>query len=127
MSTQSSAVIMRFIEAVNRQDVSTARATMWEGATLTFPGGNVFTDVGAFFEWTKGRYRQATYRYDTIEEIATEGGFVVYARGTIEGESNDGSRFSEIRSIDRFELADGRIVKKEAWSDMADYLRKNGK
>jgi SnoaL-like domain len=127
MSTQSSTIVTRFIEAINHRDEPTARSMMHEGATLTFPGGIVFTDVGAFFEWTKGRYRQANYSYSTLEEIATEGGFVVYARGTIEGEANDGSRFSSIRSIDRFELADGRILKKEAWSDMADYLRKNGK
>ncbi len=91
---------------------------------MTFPGGNVFTDVSAFIEWARGRYRAATYRYDSIDEMASGRDVVVYARGVIDGELNDGTTFSGIRVVDRFRIRDGKIVEKEAWSDMADYLRR---
>jgi len=124
MTTSSSSIARKFIEAINDRDASVARTMMADGATMTFPGGNTFVDVGAFLDWAKGRYRKASYSYDNIEEIVAGSKTIVYARGSIEGELNDGEKFAGIRVVDRFEIADGKIVRKEAWSDMADYLRK---
>ncbi len=124
MTTSSSSIAREFIEAINDRDVSVARVMMADGATMTFPGGNTFTDVGAFLDWAKGRYRKAVYSYDDVEEIAAGSKTIVYARGSIEGELNDGEKFAGIRVVDRFEMIGGKIVRKEAWSDMADYLRK---
>lgn len=117
-------VVSRFINAVNARDAESARTLLATGAELVFPGGNTFRDVGGFLEWTKGRYKNATYRYERIEELSADGDVVVYAAGTIDGELNDGSMFSGVRCLDRFQIHDGLISRKEAWSDMADFLRK---
>lgn len=124
MTAGSSSIVRKFIEAINDRDVSVARGMMADGATMTFPGGSTFTDVAVFLEWAKGRYRKAIYSYDNVEEIAAGDKTIVYARGSIEGELNDGEKFAGIRVVDRFEMVGGKIIRKEAWSDMADYLRK---
>lgn len=126
MTVSSSSIARKFVGAINGQDVALARAMMADGATMTFPGGNTFTDVGAFFVWAKGRYRRAIFSYDIVEEIATDSKTTVYACGAMEGELNDGETFAGVRVVDRFEMIGGKIIRKEAWSDMADYLRKKG-
>jgi hypothetical protein len=124
--SQASSVISAFVSALSRQDRAAARELMADGAPMKFPGGAVFTDVGSFIEWARSRYRTADYRYDSMEELSVGGDTVVYARGVIEGELNDGAVFSGVRVVDRFKIRDGKIVEKEAWSDMADYLRRQG-
>lgn len=122
----ASAVIEQFIDAINRQDIGRARKVMTSDATMRFPGGNTFTDVGAFIEWTKGRYRRAVYTYDSLEQLVIAGATIVYARGSIAGELNDGESFQGVRVVDRYTIENGLIRDKEAWSDMADYLRRKG-
>jgi hypothetical protein len=47
---------------------------------------------------------------------------VVYCSGTLEGVWLDGSAFSGIRFIDRFEVAGGRIVRQDVWNDLGEML-----
>ncbi len=124
---EPSRVVTAFAAALNRRDVDAARALMIEPTEMVFPGSTVFHDVEHFFEWTKTRYRRATYNYDRLDTVDGGENSVVYAIGSIEGEMNNGETFSNIRVIDRFEIRNGRIARKEAWSDMADFLRRKGK
>lgn len=121
------AVVTAFVDALNRQDVPAARALMAERLDMVFPGQATFNDIGTFLDWAKTRYRRATYRYARLDTVPAGARAIVYAQGTIDGEMNDGETFRDVRVIDRFEIENGRIVRKEAWSDMADYLRKRGK
>jgi limonene-1,2-epoxide hydrolase len=124
---EPSNVVTAFAAALNRRDIDAARALMAVPTEMIFPGSTVFHDVGYFFEWTKTRYRRATYNYDRLDTVDGGENTVVYANGTIAGEKSNRETFSDIRVIDRFEIQNGRIARKEAWSDMADFLRRKGK
>lgn len=123
---EPSHVVTTFAAALNRRDIDAARALMVEPTEMIFPGSTVFHDVEHLFEWTKTRYRRATYNYDRLDTVDGGENTVVYAIGSIEGEMNNGETFSNIRVIDRFEIRNGKIARKEAWSDMADFLRRKG-
>jgi limonene-1,2-epoxide hydrolase len=126
-SNDPSRIVTAFVEALNRRDLGAARDLMAQPSEMVFPGSAVFDDIERFFEWAKIRYRYATYRYDRLDTIDAGERAIVYAVGSIAGEMNDGETFSAVRVLDRFEIEGGKIVRKEAWSDMADFLRRKGK
>lgn len=113
-----------FIRAVNAREVEEAQALLSSGAQLVFPGPTVFDNVAAFLAWAGLRYRSASYGYDHMDFLECDGKTIAYAQGRMSGEFNDGELFSDVRYIDRFVIADGRIERKEVWSDMADLLRR---
>jgi hypothetical protein len=39
--------------------------------------------------------------------------------GTLSGEWPDGSAFSDIRFLDRFELRSGKLTRQQVWNDLA--------
>ena len=47
-----------------------------------------------------------------------------YTRGTLAGEWPDGTAFSGIRFIDRFEVTDGKITQQDVWNDIAEVRAK---
>ncbi|MNY77286.1 hypothetical protein D3C86_2171320 [compost metagenome] len=51
---------------------------------------------------------------------------IVYATGSVDGTLLDGTRFEGVRYIDRFDIVNDKITRKEVWSDMADFLRRRG-
>lgn len=117
--------ILEFIEAVRVADAETAQQYLAPDATLTFPGPTTFDSLQTFFAWASQRYKNPIYHYDEfdlvqIDTIKTR----VYAAGTIDGELLDGRHFAGVRFLDRFEFVDKMIVRKDAWSDMADRLRR---
>jgi hypothetical protein len=120
----SKTIIQEFISAVNNRNAVAARRWLSPDAELRFPGDALFGDIEELLRWASTRYREAFYRYDSFEELSLPDREIVYARGRISGELNDGEAFSNVRVIDRFEISEGRIVSKEAWSDIADFLRK---
>lgn len=124
---QPAGVVAAFLDGLNRRDADTASALMADQAPMVFPGGAVFRDAVAFLKWAQTRYRRATYIYDRIDVVAKGNEAIVYAVGSISGEFNDGEAFSQVRMVDRFDVRGGKIVSKEAWSDMADLLRKKSK
>jgi limonene-1,2-epoxide hydrolase len=124
---QPAEVVASFLDALNRSDADAAGALTARQAPMVYPGGTVLHDVAEFLRWARTRYRRATYTYQRFDVIAQGDRAVVYAVGSIDGELNDGEAFSQVRVIDRFEVQDGIIVSKEAWSDVADLLRKKAK
>ena len=61
-----------------------------------------------------------TKTYETTEAFHAKGVAVVYTQGTLSGEWPDGSAFSGIRFIDRFELTGGKITRQDVWNDMGE-------
>jgi hypothetical protein len=119
-------LISEFIAAIHVGDVDAARRTLGPSYELIFPGPASFVDVGAIFEWFGRRYASARYSYSHMDAIEYPGRVVIYAVGTVEGTLLDGARFSGVRYIDRFDFVEDKIVRKEVWSDMADFLRRRG-
>jgi limonene-1,2-epoxide hydrolase len=116
--------VRAFMAAINGRDAPGAQALLSDGAKLVFPGGTSFRGVAQFLAWAATRYRWARYVHEEIDVVHESGRCIVYARGSVSGELNDGTLFDAVRSIDRFVVVDGRIELKEAWSDVGDMLRR---
>lgn len=120
-----SKLITDFIAAINARDPKAAEAYLAPGFKLIFPGPTEFTAVAPFLEWASGRYRSAEYSYDGFDLVGAEGGMLlVYSSGSLDGELINGEKFEKIRYCDRFRIKNGKILTKETWSDMAEYLRR---
>ena len=122
--TTAQDTIGRFIAAVNRRDADEAQALLAPGAELVFPGPTTFHEVADFLAWAGPRYRAATYTYTHMDFLQDGERTIVYAQGRVDGELPDGQAFAGVRYIDRFVIAQGRIERKEVWTDMADLLRR---
>ena len=87
---------------------------------MEFPGGKRFHTPEELVEWSRSRYRSVGKTYERIEQAPGDNGSVVYCSGTLFGEWPDGTPFSGIRYIDRFEVSGGKIVNQEVWNDLAE-------
>ena len=121
---EARSVVRTFIEAVNERNVEATRAATGPGLTMTFPGNTVMHSIDEFFAWVAGRSPKSAYLYDTIDVLEDGDALVAYACGSVVGETASGLAFSGVRVIDKFVIRNGRVVEKEAWSDMADFLRR---
>ncbi|MFN3143778.1 MAG: tautomerase family protein [Paracoccaceae bacterium] len=114
------AMVHTYLTTMEARDLAAAEAMLAPGFTMTFPGGVTMTSLAELIAWSKPRYRfvRKTYeRYDATQDGATA---IVYCFGTLSGEWLDGTAFSGIRFIDRFEIVDGRFTRQDVWNDMAE-------
>ncbi len=114
--------VRAFLEAMERRDLEAARRLLAPGFRMTFPGGAEFETLEALLDWAAPRYRWVRKAYERFDEIAADGGAVVYCYGTLYGAWPDGRPFSGIRFIDRFVVADGLLREQMVWNDMAEVL-----
>ncbi|ADZ72260.1 tautomerase family protein [Polymorphum gilvum] len=118
------AVLVRgFLEAMEARDLARASGFLAPEFRMTFPGGATFSSLEELIAWAKPRYRFVRKSYDRFETLAGDSGSTVYCYGTLAGEWPDGTAFSGIRFIDRFELRDGLIVGQMVWNDLAESAR----
>lgn len=114
-------LVRNFLAAMQRRDLNAARDMLGEGFTMQFPGAPIMTTLEELVTWSAPRYRYVEKSYDGIETLQSAGAAaVVYARGTLAGEWLDGSTFSSIRFIDRFEIENRKLTRQEVWNDMAE-------
>lgn len=116
-------VVRDFLAAMEARDLAAAQALLAPGFAMTFPGDVRMTTLDELIAWAKPRYRFVKKTYERFDSLAGPGGAVVYCFGTLSGEWPDGTAFADIRFIDRFELADGRIVRQQVWNDIAETQR----
>ena len=113
-------IVRGFLAAMEARDLDRAQSMLGDGFTMTFPGTGPMTSLAELIAWSKGRYRFVTKTYETTEAFHAKGVAVVYTQGTLSGEWPDGSAFSGIRFIDRFELTGGKITRQDVWNDMGE-------
>jgi phenylpyruvate tautomerase PptA (4-oxalocrotonate tautomerase family) len=89
------AIVLDYLKAMEERDLDKAQAHLGAGFKAEL------------IEWARPRYRFVTKTYQGVEAFQGETGAVVYTRGTLSGEWPDGTPFSGIRFIDRFEVAAG--------------------
>jgi limonene-1,2-epoxide hydrolase len=112
-------IVMDYLAAMQDRDLARAEAHLGEGFCMVFPGTAPMHRLAELIDWARPRYRFVTKTCDAAEVI--EGApAVVYTRGTLAGEWADGTGFAGIRFIDRFELADGKIIRQDVWNDIAE-------
>jgi len=117
-------VVKAFLDAMSRRDFDAMEPLMAPAFKMTTSGGQVFNHPKEFAVHARARQKSARKTTDRYDEIPTPSGASVYAIGTMAGEWNDGAPYSGIRYIDRFEIADGRIVDMHVYSDMSEFRPK---
>jgi len=115
------ALALRYLAAMERRDLDTARGFVTADAEFIFPGGAKRSDLSAIVTGSSGRYRtiaKHVERCDLCEE--QDGAVVVYVLGSLYGQWPDGTAFSGIRFVDRFEIVGGLIRRQEVWNDSGE-------
>lgn len=113
-------IVLAYLSAMEAREIETARAMLGEGFSMTFPGTAPMTSLEELLDWARPRYRYVTKTYEGYDAMPSGDGAVVYCRGALTGEWPDGTAFSGIRFIDRFELSDGKITRQDVWNDIAE-------
>ena len=117
-------IVRDYLGAMEARDLDTARAHLAPGFTMQFPGTGPMTTLEELIAWSKPRYAFVTKTYDRFDAMQSDGPAVVYCFGTLSGKWLDGTEFSGIRFIDRFEIEHGRITRQDVWNDMAEVRAK---
>lgn len=120
-------LVRDYLFAMEARDIDRAKAMLGTGFSMTFPATPPMTQLEELIEWSKPRYRFVTKTYEGFDAMqGAADAAIVYCRGTLSGENLDGSAFSGIRFIDRFEVTDGRITRQDVWNDMAETRARAG-
>jgi phenylpyruvate tautomerase PptA (4-oxalocrotonate tautomerase family) len=114
----ASELALGFLGAMERRDLEAARQFLAPDFVMCFPGGPEMHRLDELVERSRGRYRSVAKDFERVDESWTDAGAVVYCSGRLHGTWNDGSNFSGIRFIDRFEIEDGLIRRQDVWNDM---------
>ena len=113
--------VRSFLEAMENRDLVRARAFLAAGFEMVFPGGARFRKLEDLVGWAKGRYKRVSKTYERFDTAPLDGVVAVYCHGTLSGEWLDGSAFSGIRFIDRFEVSGGLLQSQMVWNDMGEH------
>lgn len=114
-------LVQDFLAAMQRREIDAASAMLGVGFVMQFPGAKPMTRLGGLIEWAKPRYQFVTKTYEGFDAMQGQGdAAVVYCRGTLSGAWPDGTPFSDIRFIDRFEVTMGAITRQDVWNDIAE-------
>lgn len=113
-------LVRSFLAAMEARDLDKARSHLAPGFAMTFPGGARFSRLEELVEWGRARYKFIRKTYNSFDESFSQNGLVIYCHGTLSGEWPDGTGFSGIRFIDRFETAGGKLTDQRVWNDLAE-------
>jgi hypothetical protein len=114
-------VVSRYLKLTAERRLEEAAVCLAPGAVLVFPGGARFTGLREMAEAAGRRYRWVRKRIERWDVCpGRDGAAVVYCVGTLHGEDTRGRAFQDVRFLDRFEIAEGRIVRQEVWNDLAE-------
>lgn len=113
-------IVTRFVRLVEERRLGEAASYLAAGASFTFPGGRTFSSLEEQVSSSAERFRGVLKVFDRFDVSISEELTIVYLFGTLEGEDLDGNGFYGVRFVDRFELADNKIVDQKVWNDMAE-------
>ena len=112
--------VRAFLAAMEARDLDRARGFLADGFSMTFPGGRLFATLEELVSFGRQRYRFVKKTYTAFDECFGDAGIIVYCFGTLRGEWPDGTPFSGIRFIDRFEVDGGKLTGQLVWNDLAE-------
>ena len=116
----ASALVHEFLGLMQNRDLPAAARLLAPGFVMQFPGQARMQKLEELLAWSRQRYNSIAKDYERFDESWSEGMTVVYCFGTLHGVWLDGSAFSGIRFIDRFEVAEGLIQRQDVWNDLAE-------
>ena len=113
-------IALNFLTALEAREIEATEAMLVTGFRMRFPGTEPMASVAELIDWAKDRYRFVRKTIASTEAFHADGCAVVYVIGTLSGEWPDGTPFSGIRFIDRFEIKGGKLVSQDVWNDIAE-------
>ena len=113
-------IVRDFLAAMESRDLDAAKAHLADDFTMTFPGNAYFTELDELVAWARQRYQSVSKSYEGFDTAFHGTRSTVFCFGTLAGSWLDGTGFSGIRFIDRFELEGENIVSQMVWNDMAE-------
>jgi len=117
---KASDIVRAYLEAMEAREIETAKSFLAPGFKMTFPGDVHLASLEDLVAWAKNRYRHVEKTFDAFDELERDGRQIVYCHGALNGEWLDGKEFSGIRFIDRFTLADGKLIDHQVWNDLGE-------
>ncbi|WP_445158405.1 nuclear transport factor 2 family protein [Halomonas sp. E14] len=119
LGTAPEAIVREFLQAMEARDLARARGLLDDDFRMTFPGSGEMTRLEELVAWASHRYRDVRKRIAGVDTFDEGGRATVVCHGELEGEWPEGTPFSGVRFIDRFELRHGRILRQQVWNDLA--------
>jgi hypothetical protein len=124
MTSETKALVARYIRAMETDDVETVKRLSQAAAALEYPGGSTFPSVEKLIEWSKTRHKGIRHVIEDICVASTGVTAIAYVDGTLRGAWMDDTNFEGIRFIYKFDINDGLIARTRLWSDVADTVLK---
>lgn len=112
-------IVQAYLEAMEVRELDRAKSMLGDGFQMVFPGTREMSTLEQLIDWAGSRYRLVRKVYQGFDLVPGTIS-VVYCYGTLAGERPDGTAFSGIRFIDRFELQAGQITRQDVWNDFAE-------
>lgn len=119
---EAAAVVRQFLAAMEARDLTKAQSMLADDFTMEFPGTGLMRELAELVAWAKQRYAAVAKTYQHFDVAPGEDGIAVYCFGTLHGQWLDGRPFEGIRFIDRFTVADGKILDQRVWNDMGERM-----
>jgi phenylpyruvate tautomerase PptA (4-oxalocrotonate tautomerase family) len=113
-------VVESFLDLMQRRDLVSAKQWLSDDFRMTFPGGVVMKKLEELLQWASSRYARVSKVYEQFDQCWRGDSEVVYCFGYLEGQWLDGSEIRNVRFIDRFEVANGKIYRQDVWNDLAE-------
>ena len=113
-------IVRDFLAKMEARDLGGAAVHLADDFTMTFPGNARFTELESLVVWARERYQSVTKSYEGFDTAYHGTTSTVFCYGTLSGTWLDGTSFSGIRFIDRFELEGETITAQMVWNDLAE-------
>jgi len=118
-------IVNTFLHHLGSRDLNKAREYCHSDFQMIFPDSAPMTTLEALMDWSSQRYTSIEKNNMTFEALHSPGDeSIVYCRGTLSGVFRNGSKFNNVRFIDRFELINGTITQQQVWNDLGEVMRK---
>lgn len=116
----ASALVREFLGLMEARELVAAQRMLAPDFVMNFPGNARMHRLEELLDWARGRYQRVGKVYERFDESWQDDCTVVHCDGILQGVWLDGSAFSNIRFIDRFEIAGGLIRRQDVWNDLAE-------
>ena len=117
---QAEDIVRDFLTAMESRDLDAAKRHLSEDFIMTFPGATQFVALEELVAWGATRYQSVGKSFDGFNTAFHGTHSTVFCYGTLSGRWLDGTAFSGVRFIDRFELEGEVITSQTVWNDLAE-------
>lgn len=114
-------IARRYLVLMEQRDVEGASQLVHPDAMFTFPGGAARRNLQEIVDGSATRYQDIGKTIEACDACVADECTIVYVRGTLHGRWLDGSGFTGIRFVDRFEIRNGLIGRQDVWNDASEY------